>query len=73
MDHFGDLQLRGPARGYYPDPTNSILVVAERNVPRSKEYFRGMGIQVVNESRYLGRFIREREAEAIWSKEKVDG
>ena len=50
MDHFRDLQLRGPAWGYYPEPTKSILVVVERNVPRSKYYFRGMGIKVVTGS-----------------------
>ena len=57
MDHFRDLQLRGPTRWYYPEPTKSILVVAKRNVPRAKEYFRGMGIQVVTGSIYLGGFI----------------
>ena len=50
MAHFRDLQLRGPARGYFPEPTKSILVVAESNVPRATEYFRGMGIQVVTGS-----------------------
>ena len=50
MAHFRDLQLRGPARGYFPEPTKSILVVDKRNVPRDKEYFRGMGIQVVTGS-----------------------
>ena len=73
MDYFRDLQLRGPARGYYPDPTKSILVVAERNVTWAKEYFRGMGIKVVAESRYPGRFIGERDAEASWIKDKVEG
>ena len=71
MAHFRDLQLRGQDQGYYPDPTKSILVVAERNVPRSKEYFRGMGIQVVTGSRYLGGFVGEREAEARWIQDKV--
>ena len=72
MDHFCDLQLRRSSRGYYTEPTKSILVVAKRNVPRAKEYFRGMGIQVVTGSRYIGGFVGEREAEASWIKEKVD-
>ena len=46
-----DQQLRGPARGYFPEPNKSVLVVAERNVPRSTEYFCGMGMQVVTGSR----------------------
>ena len=37
MAHFRDLQLRGLARGYFTEPTKSILVVAERNVPRATE------------------------------------
>ena len=73
MDHFRDLQLKGPARGYYPEPTKRILVVAERNVARAKEYFRGMGIKVVTGSRYLGGFLGEMDAEASWIKKKVEG
>ena len=30
LKHFRDLQARGLARGYYLEPTNSILVVAPR-------------------------------------------
>ena len=50
MAHFRDLQLKGPARGYFPEPTKGILVVSEQNVPRAKEYFRRMGVQVVTGS-----------------------
>ena len=57
LAHFRELQLRGPAWGYYPEPTKSILVVAERNVPRAKECFRVMVIQVVMGSPYLGGFV----------------
>ena len=73
MAHFRDLQLRGPARGYFPKPTKSILVVSEKNVPWAKEYFRGMGIQVVTGSRYLGGYVGERETEGQWLQEKVEG
>ena len=62
MAHYRDLQLRGPALGYFLNPTKSILVMAERNAPQAKEYFRGMGVQVVTWSRYLGGFIGELEA-----------
>ena len=72
MAHFRDLQLKGPARGYYPEPTMSFLVVAERNVTQAKEYFRGMGIQVVTGSRYLGGSVGERAAEVRRIKEKVE-
>ena len=68
-----DLQLRGPAQGYFQGPTKSILMVAESNVPRAKEYFRGIGIHVVTGSRYLGGFIGERETEDRWIQEKVEG
>ena len=66
MAHFRDLQLKGPARGYFPEPTKSILVVSEKNVSRAKEYFCGMGIQVVMGSRYLGGYIGERKTEGQW-------
>ena len=33
--HFQDLQARGPAQGYYLDPTNSILFVAPGNVAQA--------------------------------------
>ena len=34
LEHFRDLQARGTARGYYPELTKSILVVAPGNVAR---------------------------------------
>ena len=73
MALFRDLQLKGPARGYFPEPTKSILVVSEKNVPRAKEYFRRMGVQVVTGSRYLGGCIGEQEKEEQWVQEKVEG
>ena len=61
--HLRDLQARGPPRGYFPEPTKSILVVAPQNVARAEWFFRGMGLKVVMDSRYLGGFIGEIKAE----------
>ena len=73
MDNFCDLKLRGPAWGYYQEPTKSILVVAKGNLPQAKEYFQDMEIHLVTGSRYLDGFVGEREAEASWMNENVDG
>ena len=67
--HFLDLQARGPARGYYPEPTKSILVVAPGNAARDEEHFRGLGIRGVTGHRYLGGFIGDAAAERGWLKE----
>ena len=68
-----DLQTQGPARGYYPKPTKSILVVALGNVARAEEHFRGWGIKVLTGHRYLGGYIGDKEAESRWLAEKIKG
>ena len=57
LEHLRDLQARGPARGYYPEPTKSSLVVALGNVARAEDFFQGMGIRAVTGKGYLGGFI----------------
>ena len=49
--HLEDLKVRGPPMSYFLDPTKSILVVLEKNVPRVDAYLRGMGLRVVTGSR----------------------
>ena len=39
LEHLRDLQARGLARGYYPEPTKSIFVVALGNVAPAKDFF----------------------------------
>ena len=73
MDHLRDLQARGPARGYYSEPTKIILVVAPGNVAQAEENFRGLGIKVVTGQRYLGGYIGDKEAEERWLAEKIKG
>ena len=73
QSHFQDLQVQGPARGYYPDPTKSILVVTPGNIARAEEHFQGMGIRVVTGHRYLGGFLGDVSAEKEWLGDKVEG
>ena len=73
QEHFRDIQARGPARGYYPEPTKSILVVAPGNVTRAEDHFQGLGIRVVTGHRYLGGFIGDIDAEKGWLQDKIRG
>ena len=73
MEHFRDLQARGPARGYYLEQTKSILAVALGNVAREEEHFQGLGIRVVTGHRYLGGYIGDRKAEGSWLATKIKG
>ena len=61
--HFQDLQVWGPARGYYPELTKSILVITPGNVAPVEEHFCGLGIRVVTGHLYLGGFLGDVSAE----------
>ena len=73
QEHLWDLEVRVPACGYYPEPTKSILVVASGNVARAEEHFRGIGIRVVTENRYLEGYSGDAEAEKGWLWKKYKG
>ena len=73
LEHFQDLQAREPSRGYYPEPTNSILVVAPGNVARAEEHFWELGIWVVMGNWHLGGYIGDREAEGSWLEARIKG
>ena len=73
LEHLRELQVRGPAQGYYLKPTKNILVDAPVNVARVEELFGGLGIKVVTGHRYLGGYIGDREAEGGWLANKMLG
>ena len=73
QEHFRDLQARGPSRGYYPEPTKSILVVALGNIAWAEKHFRSLRIRVVTGHRYLRGYIRDAEAERGCLQEKSKG
>ena len=53
--------------------SKSILVVAPGNVAPAEEHFQVLGIRVVTGHRYLGGYIRDREAEGSWLEAKIKG
>ena len=71
--HLRDLQARGPPRGYFPELTKSILVVAPTNVAQAEDFFREMGLKGATGRRYLGGFIGKREPDKSWKAGKVVG
>ena len=73
LAHFMDMQVMGPPRGYFPEPTKSILVVSPGNVLMSDDLFQGMGVKIVTGRRYLGVFIRDVTREEIWLAENSEG
>ena len=56
-DFFKLLQLRGLARGYFPEPKKSILVVKPQFVERATAHFAPMGLQIQIGTRYLREFV----------------
>ena len=59
LTHFKELQVRGSLRGYFPEPTKNISVIASRNVARSEDLFWVMGMVVVTGIHYLGSFSKD--------------
>ncbi len=68
---FEELQKIGPAYGYFPEPTKSILVVPPAMVELAKEYFHDHEFKITTGSRYLGGFIGSRSSCEEYVKGKV--
>ena len=72
-DHTRELLVRGPLRGYFPEPTKSILVVSLQNFQQEEAHLQGMGVRVVTRRCYLFGFIGDQESDKAWLEEKVEG
>ena len=53
---FNFLLSKGPARGYFPEPTKSIPVIKLAMVEGTKACFNHLEFEVVTGTRYLGGF-----------------
>ena len=54
----------GPPRGYFPEPSKSILIVHPSQVDKARLKFQSLGLKVKTGHRYLGGFIGDSDSEA---------
>ena len=47
----------GPPRGYFPEPSKSIIIVHPSKIHQAKEKFRNLGLKVMTGHRYLGGYV----------------
>jgi hypothetical protein len=69
--YFEKLQEFGPPRGYFPEPSKSILIVRNHNKEKAEVCFKDSGFKVVTGSRYLGGFIGDKAEQREWVLKKV--
>jgi hypothetical protein len=62
---FEQLQEIRPSRGYFPEPSKSIIVVLEHNSEKAKSSFKDLEFKVTNGSRYIGGFIVPRSRQRM--------
>ena len=67
---FSLLQTTGPARGYFPEPTNSVLVVKHSMFEGTKAHFDHLGFTFVTGTRYMGGFIGIRSDQSSHIRQK---
>ena len=65
------LQLRGPARGYYPEPSKSTVVVADSDQERAREILAQFDFQYTTGTRHLGGFHGTAAARHKWLRPQV--
>ena len=71
QEYFEQLQELGPSRGYFPEPTKSILVVQGHTKELAASYFKDLKFKVTTGLQYLGGFIGKASAQQAWIKEKT--
>ncbi len=70
---FRRLRERGPAYGYYPEPTKSHIVTRPELVDQARRIFSPLGVKVHTDYRFLGGCIGTTEGAQRYVEEKVKG
>jgi hypothetical protein len=69
--YFEKLQEHGPPRGYFPEPSKSVLIVEEHNKEKAEAYFKDSDWKVVTGCQCLGGFIGDKAEQREWVEEKA--
>ena len=72
QNYFTALNDEGPARGYFPEPSESILIVKPQSVEAAKATFSHLGFKIVTGARYLGGHVGTVESKKEWVNEKIN-
>ena len=70
-NYFNSLTCQGSGHGYYPKPSNSILIVHPENLKAGKEFGARNGFKVCMGTRYLGGYIGDDESKSDWLRERT--
>jgi hypothetical protein len=66
------LQEWGPQRGYYPEPSKSVLVTPPFTTPDQLTPLTEFNYQVTEGSRYIGGFVGSASTQTTWLNSKID-
>jgi hypothetical protein len=66
------LERLGPLRGYFPEPSKSILICKPAAQDDARRALRAFDFKYVDGSRYLGGFIGTDEARTAWLQPQLD-
>ena len=69
-DWFENLMFKGPTFGYFPEPSKSVLVVAECDIPATKQVFDDLAIKIY--VHLLGGHVGSSEGRIKYVQGKVD-
>lgn len=67
---FDRLLTDSPAYGYFPEPSNTVLVVQSSDLVRANGLLHCLGVRMVTASWFLGVFVGERSLTADFVSDK---
>ena len=70
--YFHLVKRHGPARGYYPDTTKSIMTVHPNNIKAGKLFGRCHGFKVCTGACYLSVYIGDEKSKGSWLKTRKE-